>query len=117
MPNRKERVDLLTYDTKGIWRFYELKVSKSDFYSKAKHTFLGHFNYFVMPKELYEQVKNDIPKHVGCYVGGTASQCWSVKKAQKQELKVDNDKLMFAFMQGLSREYDKYRGLLRKEIK
>ena len=63
----KERVDYMTYDTNGIFRCYEIKVSKSDFYSKAKHTFLGHYNYFVMPTELYEEVKQDIPSHIGVY--------------------------------------------------
>lgn len=113
MPNSRERVDLLTYDTKGNWRFYELKISKSDFYSNSKHTFLGHFNYYVMPIELYEQVKSDIPKHVGCYVsyGGL---CVSIKKAQRQELKIKKDELLFSFMQSLSRENEKYRRLLRK---
>lgn len=29
--NGNERVDFLTYDTKGIWRCYEIKVSKKIF--------------------------------------------------------------------------------------
>jgi len=62
-----ERVDYMTYDTKGIFRCYEIKVSKADFNSKAKHTFLGHYNYYVMPTELYEQVKQDIPSNIGVY--------------------------------------------------
>lgn len=56
----KERVDYMTYDTKGIWRCYEIKVSKSDFHSKAKKTFIGHFNYYVMPRALYEEVRETI---------------------------------------------------------
>ena len=36
----KERVDYITYDTSGIWRCYEVKVSKLDFYSKCKKTFV-----------------------------------------------------------------------------
>lgn len=114
---QNERVDLLTYDTKDIWRFYELKVSKSDFYSKCKNTFLGHYNYYVMPIEIYEQVKQDIPDYVGCYVAyeGNSYSCYCVKKPKKQELKVDKDKLMFSFMQALSREYAKYRKLLRSK--
>ena len=67
----KERVDYLTYDTNGVWRCYEIKVSKSDFYSKSHNTFLGHFNYYVMPEELYEQVK-DCGKEV--YIFGDAKQ-------------------------------------------
>ena len=32
-----ERVDYMTFDTKGIWRCYEIKTSMSDFNSKAKN--------------------------------------------------------------------------------
>ena len=39
-----QRVDYITYDTNGIWRCFEIKVSKSDFYSKSKKSFIGHFN-------------------------------------------------------------------------
>jgi hypothetical protein len=98
----EERVDYITYDTKGIWRCYEIKVSKSDFYSKAKKTFVGHFNYFVMPKELYEEVKEDIPKHIGVYIGSH-----SVKKAKKQKLSVDEQVLKDSMIRSLSREFSK----------
>lgn len=77
----KERVDYMTYDTKGIFRCYEIKVSKADFHSKAKHTFLGHFNYYVMPTELYEQVKDEIPSHIGVY---NSERC--LKNPKKQEV-------------------------------
>ncbi|MED1863343.1 hypothetical protein P4V41_07725 [Fictibacillus nanhaiensis] len=98
-----ERVDYITYDTKGIWRCFEVKVSKSDFYSKAKKTFVGHFNYFVLPdKELYEQVKDDIPKHIGVYIGN-----WCVKKPKKQELLVDEQVLKDSMIRSLAREFDK----------
>lgn len=95
----EERVDYITYDTKGIWRCYEIKVSKSDFYSKAKKTFVGHFNYFVMTEELYEQVKEDIPKHIGVYIGN-----YCKKKAKKQELIVDEQVLKDSLIRSLSRE-------------
>jgi len=48
-----ERVDFMTYDTRGEFRLYEIKVSKSDFNSSAKKTFCGDYNYFVMPEALY----------------------------------------------------------------
>ena len=43
----KERVDYMTYDTKGIFRCYEVKVSKADFHSAAVKSFVGHYNYYV----------------------------------------------------------------------
>ncbi len=98
-----ERVDYMTYDTKGIWRCFEIKVSKSDFYSKAKKTFIGHFNYFVLPsKELYEDVKDDIPKHIGVYICGGYS-----KKTKKQVLQVDEQVLKNSLIRSLSRETTK----------
>ena len=63
IPN--ERVDLLTYNIKGDWGFYELKTNKSDFYSKNKHTFYGNYNYFVLPQKLFEIVADDIPSDIG----------------------------------------------------
>ncbi|MGM7720628.1 hypothetical protein [Metabacillus sp. Hm71] len=97
-----ERVDYITYDTKGIWRCYEIKVSKSDFYSKAKKTFVGHYNYFVIPKELYEEVKDDIPNHIGVYLGN-----YCAKRAKKQELTVDEQVLKDSMIRSLSREFQK----------
>mgnify|MGYP004702697005 CR=1 FL=1 len=94
-----ERVDYLTYDTKGIWRCYEIKVSVSDFHSKAKNTFIGHFNYYVIPRELYEKVRDEIPSHVGVYVGGGC-----VKKAKRQVPKVDEQTLKDSLIRSLYRE-------------
>jgi hypothetical protein len=99
----KERVDYITYDTKGIWRCYEIKVSVPDFRSKSKTTFCGHYNYYVMPVELYEKVKNEIPSHVGVYVNGITS----VKRAKKQDLGVDEQVLKDSLIRSLSREVEK----------
>lgn len=98
----KERVDYITYDTKGIWRCYEIKVSKSDFYSKAHNTFAGHFNYYVMPQELYNIVKDNIPKHIGVYIGADL-----IKRPKKQTLNVDEQILKNSLIRSLSREVDK----------
>jgi hypothetical protein len=118
----KERVDLLSHDSKGNWRFYELKVSKSDFHSKAKKTFLGNYNYYVMPLELYKQVKDEIPDDIGVWTvyesnyGRKHGFCNCVKKPKRKELQVDREELMFNFMQALSREYRKYRKHINKKM-
>lgn len=75
----KERVDMLSYDTKGIFRCFEIKSSVEDFHSTAKKSFCGHYNYFVITPELYEKIKNEIPEHIGIYIQDTC-----VKKAKKQ---------------------------------
>lgn len=98
----KERVDYMTYDTKGIWRCYEIKVSVSDFRSKAANTFCGHFNYYVMTKELFEKVADEIPKHIGVYIGG-----YCEKRAKKQELGEDEQVLKDSMIRSLAREVQK----------
>lgn len=97
-----ERVDYMTYDTKGIWRCYEIKVSKADFHSKANNSFIGHYNYYVMTKELFEQVKDEIPKHIGVYFGGGCH-----KNARKQDLVVDEQVLKDSMIRSLCREFNK----------
>lgn len=77
----KERVDYMTYDTKGIFRCYEIKVSKNDFHSNAKLSFVGHYNYYVLTRKLYKEVKNEIPDWIGIYVGENL-----VKSPKKQNI-------------------------------
>lgn len=77
----RERVDYMTYDTKGIFRCYEIKVSKNDFHSNAKLSFVGHYNYYVLTRKLYEEVKNEIPDWIGIYIGENL-----VKSPKKQNI-------------------------------
>lgn len=108
----KERVDYMTFNTKGNWHCYEVKVSKSDFYSKAAKSFVGHYNYFVIPQELYEEVKEDIPKHIGVYIGN-----FCVKKAKRQELGIDEDILKASMIRSLAREFNKqYKSGIQSEV-
>ena len=97
-----ERVDYMTYDTNGIIKCYEVKSSKEDFYSGAKWSFCGHYNYFVMTKELYDQVKHDIPPHVGVYAGGVMS----IKRAKRMN-EIDVELLKDSLIRSLSREFEK----------
>lgn len=105
----KERVDYMTFDTKNTWRCFEIKVSQADFRSKAHNTFCGHFNYYVMPKELYEKVKHEIPPHIGVYVGNKYYpyvEC--IKKPKRQELIEDEQVLKNSMIRSLSRDAQKF---------
>jgi len=97
------RVDMVSIDTKSIVRCYEVKSCVSDFRSKSKWTFVGHYNYFVMPSETYEIVKEEIPKHIGVYVDGTC-----IKKPKKQ-IVTDNimNIIQMSMIRSLSRDADK----------
>jgi tRNA U55 pseudouridine synthase TruB len=55
-----------------------------------------------MPKELYEEVKEEIPKHIGVHNG---SYC--LKNAKKQELSVDEKVLKDSLIRSLCREAEK----------
>lgn len=72
MPDDAGIVDTLSYqempDQQIEWRCYELKVTKSDFHSKAKLSFVGHYNYFVLPLKLYQDVQAEIPPRIGVLI-------------------------------------------------
>lgn len=119
MPEEKGIVDTLSChmlpDGKREWRCYELKVSKADFRSTAKLSFIGHYNYYVLPKSLYDQVAEEIPREIGVLVyrpyvleetevPGTFSV---VKKPQRKELEVEEEALTNRFMSSLFREVRK----------
>lgn len=106
----KERCDFITYDTKGIWKCYEIKTSLEDFRSNAALTFCGHYNYFVMTKELFEKVKHEIPKHIGVYVN-YYKEVKSVKRASKQKLSINEKVLKDSFLRSVFREAEKYHNM------
>ena len=101
----KERVDYMTYDTKGVFRCYEVKVTKADFHSPCHNSFVGNLNYYVLPPDLYEEVKAEIPDHVGVYVvrGGNT---YSVKRARRCPAQ-DPDTLKDSLIRSLCREVTK----------
>lgn len=101
----KERVDYMTYDTKGDFRCYEIKVTKSDFHSHCHNSFVGHLNYYVLPECLYEEVKEEIPDHVGVYVERTGC-AYSVKKAKRRQPE-SPDVLKDSMIRSLCREVTK----------
>ena len=50
---------------KGDFYCYEIKSSVEDFQSKNGHNFIGDFNYYVMPQDVFDEVKGKIPYGVG----------------------------------------------------
>lgn len=118
----KERVDYMTYDTKGIFRCYEIKCTKSDFHSKAAKSFVGHYNYYVLTKELYNEVKEEIPDWVGVYVNDCCIKNPKKQDISKKEYKIRRsikgkstkisyswiDMLKDSMIRSLYRDADKY---------
>ena len=119
MPDDQGIVDTLScrLDTQRQfeWRCYELKISKADFRSKAKLSFVGHYNYFVLPEKLYLAVQEEIPAHVGVLVDhayateemGAFCYFTTAKKPQRQALQVDEHELLFRLISSQAREVGK----------
>lgn len=126
MPDKRGIVDTLSYqqqaDGQIEWRCFELKVTKADFHSKAQLSFIGHYNYFVLPQALYEAVQSEIPDHVGVLIYRAFDQravdlaphplrapgfLTVAKKAQRQDLQVEESALIGHFIASLFREVDK----------
>ncbi|EJA1952522.1 hypothetical protein MWQ63_001933 [Staphylococcus pseudintermedius] len=104
----REIVDFLTYDSKNVFRAYEIKVTKEDLKSNAKLSFVGHYNYFVLPRQLYEEVKGTdlLPFNVGIVIIGEGL----IKKSGRKTLNMsDNIKLLESLMRSLNRENKKNR--------
>lgn len=99
----KQRVDFMTMDSKDVFRCYEIKISKSDFKSKHGHNFVGHFNYYVLPKELYESIENEVPKEIGVYIWN-GKYLSLVKRAKRKELEVDISILKNSMIRSLYRD-------------
>lgn len=57
--DKKEFVDYMTITSDGKINCYEIKSSLADTKSNARLSFYGHKNYFVMPIELYNDIRNE----------------------------------------------------------
>ena len=113
----KEIVDYITYDTNGECRCYEIKTSKSDFMSKANLTFIGHFNYFVMPRELYFELKAQnnrvLMRQVNSYGVGvyvfSETGFENVKKAKRRKVThVRAAEILESMLRSTNREVKKF---------
>ena len=122
MPDDRGIVDTLVRQKQQdatIWRCFELKVTKSDFHSSAKLSFIGHYNYFVLPQRLYTAVASEIPHGIGVFTyhpfskAAIAASAVPVvtpgtltiaKPARRQELQVPEATLTDHFIASLNRE-------------
>ena len=101
---RSEIVDCLSYSHKKGFCCYELKISVSDFHSKNAKTLVGNYNYFVMPTELIDKVRTEIPDNIGIIENGTHV----VKNPKKQKLKVPETVIYYSLFKYLYRDAEKY---------
>lgn len=110
-----EIVDFITCDVdkNRYINCFEIKVSKSDFHSKANLTFIGNYNYYVMPAELYEEVKVEIQTGIGVYIEEKNTlKC--VRRASFRDLKADKVIILSSMLRSMQREW--FKALKCKEI-
>ncbi|WP_179396041.1 hypothetical protein [Lacticaseibacillus absianus] len=127
MPDDLGIVDTLVLQG-DTWRCFELKVTKADFHSKAKLSFVGHYNSFVLPQALYDQVREEIPAGIGVMTYqpfdparvaasslpvATPGQLTIAKPARRQALQVPPAALTERFLASLNREVLKAKRLDR----
>lgn len=95
---------------KGDFYCYEVKSSVEDFHSKNGHNFIGDYNYYVMPEEVFEKVKNQIPYYVGVFVpdGKNYHKEWydlkSVKKAKRKDRERPVAEMLLMMFRSAARE-------------
>ena len=70
---------------------YEIKVTKADFHSKNGHNFVGNANYYVMPKALYEEIKNEIPDEIGVIIHCETDKFSGLRRVKECKLKTLSD--------------------------
>ncbi len=121
-----EIVDCISYNCNREIRCFEIKQSKSDFHSKNALTFIGNYNYFVMPFNLYEQIKDEISSDIGVYVSidrtefkerktnfGTEhfaeyingfNQLICVKNAKRRDLRADKEVILSSMLRSMQRD-------------
>lgn len=99
-------VDYISMDIRGAMtiRCYELKISKSDFLSDAKKTFVGDFNYYVIPSELWMDVKGHVEKGIGVWTVDGHGHVSVKKKAMKRKCLVSRKKTLGLILRALNRE-------------
>ncbi len=95
---------------KGDFYCYEVKSSVEDFHSKNGHNFIGDYNYYVMPEDVFEKVKDEIPYRIGVLVpdGKNYLGDWydlrSVKKAKRKDRDRPLSEMLLMMFRSAARE-------------
>lgn len=108
-PNSWDRAKSAFVLGKTTWRFYEIKVTYADFKSKCKLTFKGHYNYYVVPKELYDEIpKSKFKKGIGIFVVYDNGNVQCIKRPAKKKLSINEEILKHRFIVALTRDASKF---------
>lgn len=88
---------------KGDFYCYEIKSSVEDFQSKNGHNFIGDFNYYVMPRVVYEAVKDRLPYGIGVYVPD-GNRIHSIKQSKRRNRERPVSEMLLMMFRSAARE-------------
>lgn len=102
-------IDYITMEMTGdrLVRCYELKITKEDFLSDAKKTFIGDYNYYVIPTSLWNAVRSHIAPGIGCWCMDNRGQAQCMLEAERRECSLDRNYVARRIIHGLRREHSK----------
>ena len=103
-------VDYVTLDLGGdrTVMCFELKITRSDFLSDAKKTFVGDLNYYVIPTSLWNSVRAHIEPGVGCWCVDDRGQATCMLEARRRECSLDRTYVARKLIFCLCREHRKH---------
>lgn len=93
---------------KGDFYCYEVKSSVEDFNSKNGHNFIGDFNYYVMPQDVFDEVKRRISGYIGVFCPD-GKGLKSVKKAARKDRNKPTTEMLLMMYRSARRELVKIR--------
>ena len=94
---------------KGDFYCYEIKSSVEDFHSGHGCNFIGDYNYFVMPEDVYEKIKKEIPYGVGVLVPDGRNykgfyDLKTIKNARKKDRNRPVSEMLFMMFRSCARD-------------
>lgn len=88
---------------------FEIKISKADFKSINGHNFVGNLNFYIMPYELFKQLKDEIPEGIGVITYHESKEGQGSLRRQVQSTWRDlpDDKLYLSMLHTILNKKDK----------
>lgn len=109
---KQKRVDYMKFEPlnnsvsgleHGDFICYEIKSCVQDFKSSHGHNFFGDINYYVMPYEVYMEVKKEINYYVGVYCPDSGKlSC--VKQAHRHDREYSALQTLFMMFRSANRD-------------
>lgn len=96
-------------DERILCTCFEIKITVADFKSSHGHNFFGNMNYYVVPEEIYQDIKSLVPEDIGILIYyHNSCSIRTKKKPTYQEMTEEQQKwLLLSVMKRLADTYQK----------